>query len=176
MHARICDCIDPRAGFGPFFVGVSAQPFAACDTWRHQRIFAQAQRGRERFRHGSLVGWCSRGIAAGSFFASICDSHDVTRYRSVVVCKRRRGCQCARFRRRCGGGPPPSLHWDVEPGRSGSLFFNNQVDPPRSDWTVLDARRWRFANQNSESEMEAFLLGVKWAGRQHSFRGTIPPF
>ena len=92
---------------------------------------------------------------------------------SVVVCKRRRGCQFARFRRRCGGGPPPSLHWDVEPGRSGSLFFNNQVDPPRSDWTVLDARRWRFANHTNEGEMDAFFLGVKWAGRQHSFRGTI---
>ena len=57
--------------------------------------------------------------------------------------------------------------------RSGSSSFNHQVDPSRSDWTVLDARRWRFANQNNESEMEAFLLGVKWAGRQHSFRGTI---
>ena len=55
----------------------------------------------------------------------------------------------------------------------GSSFFNHQVDPSRSDWTVLDARRWRFANHTNEGEMDAFFLGVKWAGRQHSFRGTI---
>ena len=54
-----------------------------------------------------------------------------------------------------------------------ALFFNHQVDPSRSDWTVLDARRWSFANHNNEGEMESFLLGLKWTGRQHSFRGTI---
>ena len=69
-----------------------------------------------------------------------------------------------------------TLRWEVESGQSGSAFFNHQVDPSRSDWDVLNTRRWRFPCHKNEGELEAFLLRVKWAGRRHSFRGSVLPF
>ena len=65
--------------------------------------------------------------------------------------------------------------WDVRPGDAPPPWFEAQVGPCRSDWQVVEARRWRHAGHNNEGELEAILLALKNLARCAALRGSVVP-